>query len=283
MLGHRLVQTLAEHGHDVSATLRGRATDLPPALSRTDIRLFEHIDVEAFERVKALLERLRPEFVLNCVGVVKQLANAKDPLVTIPINALLPHRLAGACHEFGARMIHFSTDCVFSGTAGPYSEAAAPDPQDLYGRSKLLGEVNAAHVLTLRTSIIGHEIDTDGSGLIDGSGLVSWILRNRGRRVSGYARALYTGVTTDYMSEAVNWIMDTDASLCGVWHFGADPISKYDLVCLINEIYGLNMQVDRDESFICDRRLDSSRLRNRTGLTPPSWPQMIADMHSKYA
>lgn len=276
MLGHRLAQGLADCGHEVSATLRGSLADLPTVLQRSDVRVFDRIDVDAFESIRSLLDALRPQFVLNCIGVVKQLASAKDPLVAIPINALLPHRLAGACSEIGARLIHFSTDCVFSGSAGPYSEASAPDPQDLYGRSKLLGEVNAAHVLTLRTSIIGHELDGGGSGL------VAWILRNCGQRVAGYARALYTGVTTDFMADAVDRLIDMSPALCGVWHLGSDPISKYGLVGLVNEMYGLGMQIDRDEAFVCDRRLDSSLLRNRAGIMPPSWPEMITTMHANF-
>ncbi len=276
MLGHRLALALSTAGHAVRASLRGTSAGLPSALRDAGMQFVEHLDVTDFDAVEQLLAAVRPEVVINCIGIIKQLASANDPLVAIPINAVFPHRLARASAALGIRMLHFSTDCVFSGTRGPYSEAAHPDPDDLYGRSKLLGEVNAPNCLTLRTSIIGHELGGDGTGL------VSWILRNRGQRVAGYARALYTGVTTDYMASVVDTLLTRHADLCGVWQLSSDPISKYALVRLIDEIYALGMTVDRDELFVCDRRLDSSLLRAHTGIVPPDWRTMIDTMHAHH-
>lgn len=271
MLGHRLMLSLRDSGCSVVGTVRQVTEDLSRALGSSAPRLIAGVSAETPGAIEKILDDEKPDVVVNCIGVVKQLASAKDPLISVPINALLPHRLAKACAERGMRMIHFSTDCVFSGIAGPYTEASWPDARDLYGRSKLLGEVNALNVLTLRTSIIGHELG-------EGTGLVSWILRNKGKRVSGFAKALYTGVTTDFMGTAIYRIMTEFPELNGVWHFSADPISKYDLVCLTNQIFKLDMHIMRDEDFMCDRRLDSTLFRNRTRMIPPTWPEMIEKM-----
>ena len=276
MLGHCLLRSLSEHGHEMIGTLRRAPETVSVTIGNNVARLIGGISVEQEGIVEHILDSERPDVVVNCVGVVKQLSAAKDPLVSIPINAMFPHRLALSCAERGMRMIHFSTDCVFSGTAGPYSEASRPDPQDIYGLTKLLGEVNTPNALTIRTSIIGHELDKEGPGL------VSWIIRSRGTRVSGFARALYTGVTTDFMADAVHRLITDFPELCGVWHLSADAISKYDLVCLMNEIYGLGMTIDRDETFVCDRRLDSALFRRRTGIVPPPWRDMLMQMHANH-
>ncbi len=275
MLGRRLLQLLPTFGHEVVGTVRAEVDGRRTSGGADAARIVGGVSAESEDAVQRVLDDERPDVVVNCIGVVKQLASAKDPLVSIPINALFPHRLAEQCGKRDARMIHFSTDCVFSGKAGPYTEASPPDPEDLYGRTKLIGEVNTPGSLTLRTSIIGHEPG-------DGTGLVSWVLRNKGGRVAGFARALYTGVTTDYMARAVDRLMTAFPDLSGVWHLSADAISKYDLICLMNEVYGLGLTVDRDESFVCDRRLDSSMLRRRTGITPPSWQAMLEEMHTHY-
>ncbi len=275
MLGHRVLQILPTYGHEVVGTVRGAAEEAAGETGPVEPRLIGGISVEPEGLVERVLDSERPDVVVNCIGVVKQLASANDPLVAIPVNALFPHRLARACTQRGVRIIHFSTDCVFSGNAGPYTEASPPDPQDLYGRSKLLGEINAPNALTLRTSIIGHEIG-------GGTGLVSWILRNRGGRVSGFVRALYTGVTTDFMTQALTQIITDFPKLYGVWHLSADPISKYDLICLVNEIYGLDLTIDRDEAYVCDRRLDSTMFRSRTGIVPPTWREMLQVMYENH-
>lgn len=274
MLGHRLLTHLADR-HEIIGTARKINDRLSSLAARARVRVLEGLTAEDHPAFERMLDAERPDVVVNCIGVVKQLSEAKDPLVAIPINALFPHWLARTCAKRGVRMLHFSTDCVFSGEHGPYTEDSAADARDLYGRSKLLGEVDEPNALTLRTSIIGHEINV-------ATGLVEWILRNKGGQVSGFARALYTGVTTDYMAEAVGRLIEEFPDLSGIWHLSADTISKFDLVRLVNRVYMLNIRVDRDEAFICDRRLDSSRLRERTGIVPPSWDAMIDAMHRAY-
>lgn len=272
MLGHKLLQSLSR-SHAVWGTVRGEPQEAPDIGGFDRDRLLGRVSATDPDSIERALDRIAPDAVLNCIGIVKQIAESKDPIAAISVNALLPHRLADLCVRRGARLIHFSTDCVFSGRAGPYRESDPPDPQDLYGRSKLLGEVDRPGCLTLRSSIVGREIQR-------GSGLLEWLLSQRGGRVRGYRNALYSGLTTLAMAELVGRLLQTHPELCGVWQVSADPIDKYALLCLIDRIYGLGIRIDPDEDFHCDRRLDSTPFRETTGWTPPDWPTMIATMHA---
>lgn len=274
MLGHRLALHLAGR-FQVVGTVRQPHPWLTSRLESRGGQLAAGVDAFRLDTVQAFLEEHRPDVVLNCIGVVKQLPSAKDHVNCITINALFPHQLSRLCGDMGIRTVHFSTDCVFSGDHAPYGEAAPADPRDLYGRSKLLGEVNAPGALTLRTSIIGHEFTNQ-------TGLVEWVMSQKGRRASGFARAIYTGVTTNYMARAIERILLEHPILQGVWHLSSDPISKYDLIGKINHVYELGIALDRDEQFVCDRRLDSTLLRGAAGIVPPSWDDMLLAMHQCY-
>jgi dTDP-4-dehydrorhamnose reductase len=167
-------------------------------------------------------------------------------------------------------MIHFSTDCVFSGKKGNYLESDQSDAEDLYGRTKFLGEVSYPHSVTLRSSIIGRELKTR-------LGLIEWFLCQKGS-VHGYKNAMYTGFTTDEMSRILLNVVIINPGLSGVYHVASDPISKYDLLRLVKEKLSLQTEIIPDEDFRCDRSMDSSRFRSLTGYTPPSWEQMIEEL-----
>ncbi len=235
---------------------------------RTDVA------VEDLAGLAGLLRDARPEVVINCIGVVKQAAASRDPLLTLPINALLPHQLARVCDLGGIRLVHISTDCVFSGRAGSYRESDVPDAEDLYGRSKLLGEVDTPNAITLRTSIVGPE----PSGA-QGFGLLEWFLRQPGP-VKGFARAIFSGLTTDELTRVVADFVIPRPELSGVYQVSAAPISKYDLLLLFAAAYRRTFAIERDEGLVIDRSLDSSRFRAATGYAPPDWPSMVAAMRS---
>jgi dTDP-4-dehydrorhamnose reductase len=234
--------------------------------------LITGVDVLDTDALLGVLARVRPDIVLNCVGVVKQLGAAKDPLVALPLNALLPHRLARATALVGARLVHVSTDCVFRGTKGNYTEDMTPDADDLYGRSKLLGEVDYPNAITLRTSIIGRELGTR-------NGLVEWFLGEDGP-VRGFTHAIFSGLPTDELVRVIVQHVLPRPELTGVWHVGAAPISKHDLLLLLRETYRRSTEIVPDPSFVLDRSLDSSRFRAATGYTPPDWPALINTMRA---
>ena len=228
------------------------------------------VDAENPDALAGTLRDLRPDLVVNCIGVVKQLASAKDPLVAIPVNSVLPHRLARFCDLLGSRLIHISTDCVFSGRRGNYRESDPPDAEDLYGRTKLLGEVDYPNAVTLRTSIIGRELSTR-------NGLVEWFLNERGA-VKGFSKAIFSGLTTDELARVMLEFVFNRPALRGTYHVSAEPIDKYRLLNIVKEVYEAATEIVLDQEVTIDRSLDSSRFRNTTGYRPPTWPEMIKRM-----
>ena len=274
MLGHKLWQT-ASRELETWATVR-RVTPALRALGLGDpARTIEGLDVRQPDALAAALDRAKPDAVVNCVGVVKQLAAAKDPVESIVINALHPHVLARACVARNIRLVHISTDCVFDGARGHYREDDAPNATDLYGRSKALGEVTAPGCLTVRTSIIGREL----SGT---SGLVEWFLSRRGGAADGYVHAVFSGFSTPALSAILVRVLTEHQALEGLFHVAADPIDKLTLLRLLNDAFGAGVAITgRDEPRI-DRSLDSSSFRAATGIVPRSWPAMIAELGADY-
>ncbi len=242
---------------------------LPATLQQN---LIQNINVENESSVTELLSRIRPNVVVNCVGLVKQLAEANDAVEAIKINALLPHQLARHCKQANARLIHVSTDCVFSGAKGMYIEQDLPDATDLYGRSKLLGEVDYDNAITLRTSIIGHEINSH-------HGLVEWFLAQNGP-IKGYQKAVFSGLPTFELARVIRDFVIPHPALQGVYHISASPINKYELLRLIATVYDRHLDITPSDHLIVNRSLDSSRFKGATGYSPATWPDLIRDMHA---
>lgn len=269
MLGHKLWQT-AREATETWATVRTAAPALQ-ALGLVDDRTLTDIDVSRPGALDAALDRARPDVVVNCVGVVKQLAAARDPVTSISINALHPHLLAAACARRGCRLIHISTDCVFDGARGGYRETDVTNATDLYGRTKALGEVTGPGCLTLRTSIIGREL----SGA---SGLVEWFLSRAGATADGYAGAIFSGLTTLALSRVILRVIAEHPTLEGLYQVASEPIDKLSLLRLLDEAYGTGVTISRKDEPRIDRSLDGTRFRETTGIEVPAWPDMVADM-----
>lgn len=269
MLGHALLATLAPR-HEVRATLRQGLEAYRHHGLFSEANAFPGVDVRRFDSVVEVMSEFRPQVVINAVGIVKQRALAKEALPSIEINALLPHRLSLLCRAASARLVHFSTDCVFSGRKGRYRETDPSDGEDLYGRTKYLGEVHEAGCLTLRSSIIGLELSRKTS-------LVEWFLAQPGP-VRGYRRAIYTGLTTTEMSRLVERVLTEHPDLSGVWHVASAPISKYDLLRTFAERLGAPRQIEADEEFACDRSLDGSAFARAAGYAVPSWDAMLEEL-----
>ena len=270
MLGHKLYQVLSARC-DTYATTRELFTAYASYGIFNQNRLVSGVDVVRFDTVVRAMARVRPDVVVNCIGIVKQLAAAKDPIVSITINSLFPHRAADLCAAIGARFIHISTDCVFSGRKGNYTEDDVPDPDDLYGRSKLLGEVNREGCLTIRTSMIGRELKRQ-------AGLLEWFLSQEGRTVQGYTNAIFSGFTTQALSTIIADIIVGHPQLCGLYHVSAEPISKYDLLVKLRDAFALDVGIESYEAVKVDRSLDSTRFWKATGFVPPDWDAMIDDL-----
>lgn len=270
MLGHKLWQ-LCHQRFDTFVTFRQSASAYARYNLFDEAHSIGNVAADHFDSVTKAFAVVRPEVVVNCIGIVKQDAAAKDPVQSISINSLFPHRLAELCRATDARLIHLSTDCVFSGRAGNYSEADRTDAEDLYGRTKLLGEVAGKNCLTIRTSMIGRE-------LAGSHGLVEWFLSQEGKTVKGFRRAVFSGFTTQALSETIAWIIEAQPELEGVWHVAAEPINKFDLLSLIKERGQLSIEIEPDDAFFCDRSLNAARFRQATGFVPPAWSDMISHL-----
>jgi dTDP-4-dehydrorhamnose reductase len=271
MLGHKIFQSLPARFPDTWCTVQGTAAEtaaLAPGLLERQVIV--GVDATNWPDVEAVLAERKPHVVVNCVGVIKHREQAKDAIPSIAINSLLPHLLARWCERWGARLIHFSTDCVFSGERGHYTEEDASDARDLYGKTKFLGEVGG-DALTLRTSIIGRELQHFES-------LLEWFLgRDRGP-VKGFTRAFYSGVTTNYLAGLVGKIIEEQPELRGLYQVAGPTIPKFDLLCLLRNAYSKDIEVIPDDSFFCDRSMQGDKFVAATGYHCPPWVELVAQL-----
>jgi dTDP-4-dehydrorhamnose reductase len=274
MLGSVMMRELSRDPQlQVWGTLRN---DLDKAAFSPTIaeQIISGIDVLDEKQVAELFQRVAPQVVINCIGLVKQVKESEDPQMAMAINALLPHQLAKLCEQSRARLIHFSTDCVFSGDRGNYLETDTPDANDLYGQSKLQGEVSEPNALTLRTSIIGHELHGN-------QGLLEWFL-SQGSACHGYTKAIFSGLPTPILARLVHKLL-TKPDLTGVYHVSSQPISKYNLLKAIAAQYGKKIEILPNDELVIDRSLNSERFTKQTGWVAPSWDAMIKEMYTDRA
>lgn len=260
MLGHELYRELRDH-HETRVTLRSQSAEP---------HVFAGVEVRGNSRIEEVIAQFRPAAVVNCIGIVKQRPESEEAITSIEVNALLPHRLAIACRAAGARLVQLSTDCVFSGDKGGYREEDEPDPRDVYGRTKLLGEVSSEGALTLRTSMIG-------LGLYRKTSLVDWFLAQKGR-VLGYRKAIFSGLTTRELSRVIRMILEKHPQASGLYHLSAAPIDKYTLLAKLRERLGKSIEIVPVDEPRIDRSLDSTRFRRVFSYKPPEWDTMLDEL-----
>lgn len=271
MLGNAMFRVLsANSDRDVFGTARSESAKRYFSDNYAG-QIMTGVDVENSDSLMKVFADVKPDVVVNCIGLVKQLADAHDPLLAISINSLLPHRLATLCRASAARLVHFSTDCVFSGSKGSYVESDFSDAYDLYGRSKFLGEVDYPNAITLRTSMIGHELSGHRS-------LVNWFLAQQAS-VKGFTRAIFSGLPTVELATLVKDVILPNQDLHGLYHVAAKPINKHDLLQLVAEIYGKTIEIKATDDFVIDRSLNADKFKAATGYVPPEWPALIQRMY----
>lgn len=272
MLGNAIFRLLSESsGQVVYGT--ARVSDSKRFFSKElASQVIIGLDVENHDSLTRAFAIAIPDVVVNCIGLVKQLTSASDPLQAIPINALLPHRIAALCQVAGARLVHFGTDCVFSGIQGNYLESDFPDADELYGRSKLLGEVDYPHAITLRTSMVGHELSGHRS-------LVNWFLAQQGS-AKCYSRAIFSGMPTVELAGILRDFVLPRPELHGVYHVASKPISKLELLRLVARVYGKDIAIVASDDVVIDRSLNAARFNKATGYVPPEWPTLVQRMYA---
>ncbi len=274
MLGHKLVQRW-QGRFDVWTAIRGRYSDYEKYGIFDKDHTIEAVEAQNFASVKAAIAASTPDVVVNAIGIIKQLPSAKNTITTLEINSIFPHKLAelaaGSNGDKNFRLITISTDCVFNGRGGNYREEDVSDAEDLYGKSKNLGEVGGENCLTLRTSIIGRELETAHS-------LVEWFLSNQGGRVKGFTKAIYSGFPTIVLADIIGDVIEKFPALEGLYHVSSEPVNKFDLLKLIDKYYRSGIQIDPDSDFVLDRSLNSDKFRTETGFSPEPWETMIEKM-----
>lgn len=271
LIGSTVLRVLSEKPSlDVFGTVRSEYFGLQ-LKDISSSKIFTGVDVQDDSKVLDTFAAIHPDVVINCVGATKHKDDGNQPINAIKLNALFPHRLAQICSLLGTRLIHISTDCVFSGKTGSYTESDQPDADDIYGKSKALGEVLYGDALTIRTSTIGHELNTS-------YGLLNWFLSQESR-CKGFKNAIFSGLPTVVLAEVIRDHILNNGALKGLYHVAAAPINKYDLLKLIAEIYGKKIDIESDEDFVIDRSLDAKKFNLATGFKAPKWPELIQTMY----
>lgn len=272
MLGSMVFEKLSDDNqHQVWGTLRNKE-GLQYFPEKSHENLLSNVDVLSQTCLIDILNTVRPDVVINCVGLIKQLSDANDPLSALPINSMFPHQLAKLCLLSNARLIHISTDCVFSGRGGMYTEGDISDAEDLYGKSKYIGELhNSSHAITLRTSIIGHELNSSTS-------LVDWFLSQKDE-VKGYKKAIFSGLTTIELARVIKEFVMPNSKLYGLYHVSVEAIDKFSLLNKIKDVYGVNTKIVPNNDVCINRSLDSTKFQIDSGYVAPSWDSLINNMY----
>lgn len=270
MLGHKLVQQWRGR-FEVWAAIRGRFADYEKYEIFDKARTVEGIDAMDFATIEVAIKKVKPDVVVNAIGIIKQLPSAKNTVLTLTVNSILPHKLAELAETEGFRLIGISTDCIFNGKKGNYMDDDPSNAEDLYGKSKYLGEVAGKNCLTIRTSIIGRELETAHS-------LVEWFLCNRGSKIKGFTKAIYSGFPTIVLAEIIADLLENFPEIEGVYQVSSEPINKFDLTNLFNKYYDAGIEIEPDSEFQIDRSLNSDRFRVLTRFKPESWERMVETM-----
>jgi dTDP-4-dehydrorhamnose reductase len=271
MLGHRIWIEL-DRVHETTGTLRSPDPLLHKFFTK-EPNVILNVTVDNFVHA---LEKDNYDVVINCIGIIKHIPEASSHIESIKTNSLFPHQLAYECQKRNIRLIHFSTDCVFDGIEGSsFSEGDKPIGSDLYGSSKILGEIDyLENVVSIRTSLIGREVRTCSS-------LVEWFLSQNGTKVLGFKNAVFSGLSTNSIARIIEKYILPNPKLSGIYHLSVDPISKLDLLQLIKNDMDLDIDISPTEEPHINRALCSKKLISETGYIPPKWDEMIKELSTQ--
>jgi len=267
-----LSQVLSVQNHEIVISIREKK-DLTLKSISSKSKVFFNDFLK--DNILDFLVKVNPDIIINAIGVTIRRGAKKKISDTIYLNSLFPHQLSNWALAFKKRLIHFSTDCVFSGSEGSYLEDATPDALDYYGKTKGLGEVNSKSSLTIRSSMIGPE-------LFNKTELFEWIINNKEKEINGFSRVMYSGVTSVYMAKLVADLIDNHKNLSGIYNVASKPISKFELLHLINDNFDLGLIINDDKTVISNKTLNASKIEKEIGLQPPSWDELIFELKKDY-
>jgi len=270
LIGNRLVRTLGENFEVFGSTRKKKIFDPKLSFLLKERNWLFDVSPENFIALDEKIQVIKPNVIINCLGITKLKPGSQNIQNSILVNSIFPHDLSATCRKFGIRLIHISTDCVFSGSKGNYVESDIPDPVDIYGKTKSLGELINGNDLTIRTSFVGRELSSF-------TNLFEWALRNKNKSIRAYSNAIYSGLTTLALSKIIRTIILEQSNLSGLWHVSSEPISKYALLSNLNQELSLNTDIELDDTFVCDRSLNSNKFRERTKIQVPNWAEMLKE------
>ena len=272
MIGHKMTQVLSAQNHEIIISVREkRDLTLNSVSSKSKVFFNDFLK----DNILDFLVKVNPDVIINAIGVTIRRGSTKNISDTIYLNSFFPHQLSNWAVTFKKRLIHFSTDCVFSGSEGSYIEDTTPDALDYYGKTKGLGEINSISSLTIRSSMIGPE-------LFNKTELFEWIINNKEKEINGFSKTLYSGVTTVYMARLVTDLIDNHKNLSGIYNVASKPISKFELLHLINDNFDLGLVINEDKTIISNKTLNASKIEKEIGLQPPSWDELIFELKKDY-
>ena len=272
MIGHKMGQVLSAQNHEIVISIREKK-DLTLKSISSKAKVFFNDFLK--DNILDFLDKVNPDVIINAIGITIRRGSTKNISDTIYLNSFFPHQLSNWALAFKKRLIHFSTDCVFSGSEGSYLEDTTPDALDYYGKTKGLGEINSKSSLTIRSSIIGPE-------LFNKTELFEWIINNKEKEINGFSRVMYSGVTTVYMAKLVADLIDNHKNLSGIYNVASKPISKFELLRLINDNFDLGLIINDDKTVISNKTLNASKIEKEIGLQPPSWDELIFELKNDY-
>ena len=272
MIGHKMAQVLSSQNHETVISIREKK-DLTLKSISSKSKVFFNDFLK--DNILDFLVKVNPDVIINAIGVTIRRGVNENISDTIYLNSLFPHQISSWALAFKKRLIHFSTDCVFSGSEGSYLEDTTPDALDYYGKTKGLGEINSKSSLTIRSSMIGPE-------LYNKTELFEWIINNKEKEINGFSRAMYSGVTTVYMARLLGNLIDNHKNLSGIYNVASKPISKFDLLHLINDNFDLGLIINDDKTVISNKTLNDSKIEKEIGLQAPSWDELIFELKKDY-
>jgi len=272
MIGHKMVQVLSNFNYEIIVSIREQR-ELTKHCFSSKAKVFFNDFLK--ENVLTFLDRVNPDVIINAIGITIRRGVNDNASNCIYINSYFPHQLANWVGIHNKRLIHFSTDCVFSGSEGSYSENSTPNALDYYGKTKGLGEVFSKNALTIRSSMIGPE-------LFNKTELFEWVINNKEKEINGFSRVMYSGVTTIYMASFLADLIENHKNLNGIYNIASKPISKFELLHLINENFNLGLFINKDQSIISNKTLDPSKIDNELGIKSPSWNELIIELKKDY-
>jgi len=268
MLGSKLFQEFLKKNYKV----RGYSRTVPKKFLKYKTKIDSNINIENITKLKKKIIKFRPKFIINCIGVIKQKIIKSDEKKIFYINSVLPHEINKISKIINSRLIHFSTDCVFDGKKGNYNENDLPNADDIYGMSKAFGEVNSNNALTIRTSIIGHELGSKNS-------LLEWFLHLDKKECYGFTDAYFSGLPTIEIFNFIEKFIIKNKKINGIYNLSASKISKYSLLKKISKIYSKKIKIIKNNDLKIDRSLNSKKIKKLINYKSPSWDNLIKNMY----